>query len=239
MVIGAGLVAILVPAADFALAYDRKDAAYVTSSKNPEVLDYVVCLEKVVNSTPKSMSLPASLDEAEKQCNSQARKLPKAALEPNADDIRSMLSECGFRVGDASPDMGCEPPSKQAQQQAAPKLPKQVSKQPQSAPAGHYSLYSLSETELSAIEAGVRLRLKDPMSPLFGGVAATRGDNGFIYVCGVVNARNSYGGYAGDQPYFGMLVGNAPKVAFAVVAFGGTGPETGAVLNACREHGML
>jgi hypothetical protein len=70
-------------------------------------------------------------------------------------------------------------------------------------------------------------------------MAATRGDNGFIYVCGVVNAKNSYGGYTGDQPYFGMLVGNAPKVAFAVVAFGGTGPETGAVLNACREHGML
>jgi hypothetical protein len=70
-------------------------------------------------------------------------------------------------------------------------------------------------------------------------MAARRGDNGFIYVCGVVNAKNSYGGYAGDQPYFGMLVGNAPKVAFAVVGFGGTGPETGAVLNACREHGML
>lgn len=236
IVIGAGLVAILVPAADVALAYDRKDAGYVTSSKKPEVLDYVVCLEKVVNSTPKSMSLPASLDEAEKKCSSQSRKLPKAASEPNADDIRSMVLECGFRVGDASPDMGCEPPSKHAQQQEAAKPPKQVSTQPQSPPAGQYRL---SEAEQLAIQTGIRTHLKDPTTPLFGGMEAARGDNGFIYVCGMVNAKNSYGGYTGDQPYFGMLIGDAPRAAFAVVGFGGTLTESRAILSACKEHGVF
>ncbi|MGO7817934.1 hypothetical protein ACC684_11715 [Rhizobium ruizarguesonis] len=234
--VGAGHVAILVPAVDIALAYDRKDAGYVTSSKNPEVLDYVVCLEKVVNSTPKSMSLPASLVEAEKQCSSQARNLPKAASEPNADDIRSMVSECGFRVGDASPDLGCVPSPKQPQQQAAPKTPKQIDTGPAPAPSGPYRL---SEVEQSAIQAGVRLRLKDPTSPLFGGMAATRDSRGFVYVCGLVNAKNSYGGYAGDQPYFGMLVGNAPTVSFAVVGFGGTDTESGAILSACKEYGVF
>ncbi|WP_327205827.1 hypothetical protein [Rhizobium beringeri] len=66
-VIGAGQVASVVLIADIALAYDRRDAGYVTSSKNPGVLDYIVCLEKTVSDTPKSMSLPASLDDAEKE----------------------------------------------------------------------------------------------------------------------------------------------------------------------------
>ncbi|MGO6970123.1 hypothetical protein [Rhizobium ruizarguesonis] len=236
IVVGAGHVAIPIPAADIALAYDRKDAGYVTSSKNPGVLDYIVCLEKAVSDTPKSMSLPASLDDAEKKCSSQARKLPKTASEPNADDIRSMVLECGFRVGGASPDMGCDLPPKQAQQQAAPRLPKQVSTQPQSAPARQYRL---SEAEQSAIQAGIRTHLKDPTSPLFGGMEAARGDNGLIYVCGMVNAKNSYGGYTGDQPYFGMLIGDAPRAAFAVVGFGGTLTESRAILSACKEHGVF
>ncbi|MDR9823489.1 hypothetical protein RJJ63_30130 [Rhizobium hidalgonense] len=234
--IGAGHVAALAPAADIALAYDHKDASYVTTSKNPEVLDYIVCLEKAVSNTPKSMSLPASLDDAERKCSSQAKTLPKAASEPNADEIRSMVVECGFRVGDASPDMGCEPPPKQAQEQAASGVPKQAKTHPQPAPAGQYQL---SEKQQSAVQAGVRLSLKDPTSPLFGGMAAARGDGGFIYVCGMVNAKNSFGGYTGDQPYFGMLIGDAPRAAFAVVGFGGTLTESRAILSVCKEHGVF
>jgi hypothetical protein len=90
-----------------ALAYDRREAAYVTSSQNPQVLDYVVCLERAVGNAPRKLSIPQALDRAEGSCKTAASRLPKGAREPSAQDIRMNILECGFRAGDASPDMGC------------------------------------------------------------------------------------------------------------------------------------
>ncbi|WP_025659768.1 hypothetical protein [Rhizobium sp. IBUN] len=211
-----------------ALAYDRRDATYVTSSKSRTVLDYIVCLEGVVSNTPKKMSIATSLETAEKTCREKAKKLVASPSEPNAEDIRAMILECGFRPGDGSPDAGCG----MRQEASAERTPPQ-------APSASAGKYRLSGTEQLAVQTGVRRALKDPVSAIFGGMAAARDKEGFVYVCGSVNAKNSFGGYIGHQPYFGMLVGNGPRVGFAVAGLGGVKTESEAILKVCRDRGII
>ncbi|WLR93878.1 hypothetical protein [Shinella zoogloeoides] len=153
-------------------AYDRQDAGYVTSSKNWAVLDFIVCLEGVVAETPKRMTIEASLDQAEVQCKATAAKLPRSSSEPDADDIRSMVMECGFRLGEGSADMGCG---------AAAGKGAQVSfdVEPADVPSGS-GQYTLSEVERAAIVDGVRARLKDPVSAIFGGAVAMKDPDSFV-----------------------------------------------------------
>ena len=88
-------------------AYSTRDARHVTASRDPAVLAYVVCLEAGVRKSGKD-SIPDALATAERSCRPAARKLPRSASEPNAEDIRMMILECGFKPGDGSPDMGCQ-----------------------------------------------------------------------------------------------------------------------------------
>ena len=90
-----------------ALAYSVNDAQYVTSSRNPAVLQYIVCLEGVVGQAPRSVSIPDALVVAQQSCAPWALRLPRTAREPNAETIVGMISECGFRQGEASPDADC------------------------------------------------------------------------------------------------------------------------------------
>ena len=66
----------------------------------------------------------------------------------------------------------------------------------------------LSPTQRAAIEAAIRVRLKDPESARFGEFKAGRAPEG-ITVCGQVNAKNSLGGYTGMSTFFGSLRGDA------------------------------
>lgn len=76
--------------------YSAADAAYVTTSKDPDVLNYVVCLATKADS-------PETLDAAKAACQKLAEKIGA-----EADDIVLNVMECGFKPGDASPDMGCD-----------------------------------------------------------------------------------------------------------------------------------
>lgn len=51
-----------------ALGYDRRDARYVTTSTDPNVLTYIVCLERAVGNAQRKLSIPQALDRAEKAC---------------------------------------------------------------------------------------------------------------------------------------------------------------------------
>ena len=62
----------------------------------------------------------------------------------------------------------------------------------------------LLPSERGAIEAAIRAKLRDPASARFGEMAAKRTDHG-VLVCGLVNAKNSSGGYAGRAPFIGAL----------------------------------
>ncbi|MGH1416855.1 MAG: hypothetical protein ACRBB0_25450 [Pelagimonas sp.] len=48
--------------------------------------------------------------------------------------------------------------------------------------------------------------MKDPKSAIFGTFYARRDLSGTIEVCGFVNARNSFAGMTGDEPYFVQIL---------------------------------
>lgn len=100
------------------------------------------------------------------------------------------------------------------------------------------SPFALSAQDKSAIEAAVRESLKDPLSAQFGASYAVETPDKTIYVCGYVNAKNSFGGYTGKKLYYGILAVIGAKSVFGVIGIGGTDIETAAVTEQCRSHGV-
>ncbi len=101
--------------------------------------------------------------------------------------------------------------------------------------------YALNELETQAVQEGVRRSLKDPTSALFSGVPrASEKEPGIVYVCGVVNAKNSFGGYVGDRPYLGLLatMEGGAIATFNVVSLGSDANSTATVLDLCRHYGV-
>jgi hypothetical protein len=101
---------------------------------------------------------------------------------------------------------------------------------PQAAP------FTLTAAHMKTIQAGLRSSLKDPDSARFGTMRAVKDAKGDVIVCGYVNAKNSFGGYTGDQPFLGTL-SEAPAL-FLVAMFGGTDSERFAVRKVCGEYGL-
>lgn len=88
----------------------------------------------------------------------------------------------------------------QARQDAAPAAPK--AKEDDTPPGGwKANKISITPELQGAIEEAVRGELKDPDSAKFKHYVAFRDAKGGIAACGVVNAKNSYGGYVGDAPF--------------------------------------
>lgn len=65
---------------------------------------------------------------------------------------------------------------------------------------GYQEIANTPEIEAAA-EGSARQRLKDPDSAQFKALKVFRRDDDYIAVCGEVNAKNSYGGYAGFTPF--------------------------------------
>ncbi|MCW5773550.1 MAG: hypothetical protein KIT16_18045 [Rhodospirillaceae bacterium] len=92
----------------------------------------------------------------------------------------------------------------------------------------------LSKAQVRSVEAAVRGRLKDPGSARFDKVLAARRADGRVYVCGLVNARNSYGGYAGRSPFIGRFDGHR----FIVISVTNEREMQAAVYQTCAARGM-
>lgn len=58
-----------------------------------------------------------------------------------------------------------------------------------------------SASEIDTAKDAVAERLRDPSSAQFRNVKAGQANNGLNTVCGEVNAKNGYGGYAGYQRF--------------------------------------
>jgi hypothetical protein len=59
---------------------------------------------------------------------------------------------------------------------------------------------SLTPDQRQAVDNTLRGLMKDPDSVKIKNIVSTRRD-GTIFVCGSINAKNSYGGYAGFSPF--------------------------------------
>ncbi|MDF2621428.1 MAG: hypothetical protein K0S00_4087 [Xanthobacteraceae bacterium] len=94
--------------------------------------------------------------------------------------------------------------------------------------------YGLSAAEIAAVESGVREDLKDPDSAKFSGFVATKEpSSGMVTVCGYVNARNSFGGYAGKKLFYGLLA--VPQINFIPIGLGG---NEAVHASMCRDAGI-
>lgn len=67
-------------------------------------------------------------------------------------------------------------------------------------------------SSLGIAQAAARDVLKDPDSAKFkNSYQAYRLENGDLVICGEMNAKNSFGGYVGYEPYYVRLRGNIVK----------------------------
>ncbi|MCM2441059.1 hypothetical protein HGO34_15165 [Agrobacterium vitis] len=100
--------------------------------------------------------------------------------------------------------------------------------------------YQLSDSEEALVEQTVRDGFKDPESARFDEVAATQSQDGGVVVCGLVNARNSFGGYAGRSPFMGMLTKNkVGETVFLVLTSGSSKAAVEVTRRACMRNDIL
>ena len=94
----------------------------------------------------------------------------------------------------------------------------------------------LTDEEKGVIADVVRRDFKDPDSAQFRWVAFQE-DQGTMY-CGMVNGRNSYGGYIGFRPYNILLTIEAGQVTAAqLIEIGGEIYSPEVVADVCKDRG--
>lgn len=85
----------------------------------------------------------------------------------------------------------------------------------------------LSKKERTIVETAVKSSLKDPASATFKWLPLLPSADPAQPYCGLVNAKNSYGGYVGDAPFLVMVVTEGgDKILHAVVIGMATGDPT-------------
>lgn len=105
--------------------------------------------------------------------------------------------------------------------------------------------FVLTQKHAEIIQQGVRNALKDPDSAKFGRIAGAEAADkpGIVYVCGTVNAKNSFGGFTGDKPYVGVLgaIDSEGKTigVFNVLSFGSTKNDQEVVTAMCAHYGVI
>lgn len=107
---------------------------------------------------------------------------------------------------------------------------------PKLTPGPHYTLTS---AEKNHVMERVRAGLKDPYSAKFGPIKA-RGvgdDTITVNVCGLLNAKNSYGAYTGYKMFYGYLAPGS-GIDFFVGDVGGDSYQQNAIANMCSEFGI-
>lgn len=91
-----------------------------------------------------------------------------------------------------------------------------------------------TKAEIGYVQKGMVERLKDPESARYTNVQIVTGDDGVLTVCGSVNSKNSYGGYAGASRFMGIL-SPENKSAFIV---GIDTPDKPFIQLMCSQKGM-
>lgn len=95
-----------------------------------------------------------------------------------------------------------------------------------------YVLYAAQRRE---VEGAVAAVLKDPESARFSPIQAFFDGKVATRVCGTVNAKNSFGGYVGARPFFGVITGNT----FQLWEIAKSDRQSAEVLNTCAKYGII
>jgi hypothetical protein len=98
----------------------------------------------------------------------------------------------------------------------------------------------IKEPDLSLVTSALSLQMLDPPSTRVSGVvgAADAKEPSLVWVCGHVQGKNTFGGYAQPVPFFGSLVTETTgSKQFLVISIAGpSNDDQLAVLNACLER---
>ena len=89
----------------------------------------------------------------------------------------------------------------------------------------------LTAAQIAVVKRAVSAKLKDPGSAKFGEIRASVDNRGSVGICGIVNAKNSNGGYIGNHPFAAILADG--KVAHVIVD--SPSDPTKIVREACRN----
>lgn len=95
----------------------------------------------------------------------------------------------------------------------------------------------LNPKQIAAVKSGVLAVLKDPESARFSAIRGARArKDGAIMTCGLVNAKNSYGGYSGNSLFVGVF---QPGGQYEVLRLA-TDPDLIAeTRELCAAHGLV
>lgn len=92
---------------------------------------------------------------------------------------------------------------------------------------------TLTSDQVKIVQDGVRSRLKDPGSAMFSGeIRAAKAADGEITACGLVNAKNSFGGYVGSSLFIAIVRGGS--VVDATIE----NSQYNIVTSFCRQRGV-
>ena len=87
--------------------------------------------------------------------------------------------------------------------------------------------YTLTGSEIAAVESGIRSLRRDLNNPAFRGFRATQHEDGQIDVCGWIRVIGT------EQPFIGTLFGGT----FAPERFGGNAVDNAQVISDCQNRG--
>ena len=94
----------------------------------------------------------------------------------------------------------------------------------------------LSTGERETVLSALKSNLKDPYSAVISNVSARKSSNGEVFkVCGMVNAKNSYGAYTGSRPFyvFGHKEGSRLVISPGLITIGNSQDEADFVNRQC------
>lgn len=97
-------------------------------------------------------------------------------------------------------------------------------------------LVTLTPQQVRQVQDGVLATLKDPDSARFDHIMAAQAtSDGMLTVCGLVNAKNGFGGYSGNMPFVGFLV----EKGFLLMNLSSNDTEAYATVSVCRDRGLV
>lgn len=108
-------------------------------------------------------------------------------------------------------------------------------------PSDAVSLRELSPEEKQILGVSLAQGLKDPAAAQFKwGPITQAGSDGIAHYCGMVNGKNSFGGYIGYQPFSASVrIVNGKATGGAIIFMGSADFwERTMVMSACKQYGL-
>jgi len=92
----------------------------------------------------------------------------------------------------------------------------------------------LSADQITMVQNAVKFSLQDPGAAQFGTIKGGKDQDGKVVVCGLVNAKNNFGGFTGMT-----FTGEINSGTFKVAAMGDIADVSLAIQQVCGKQGLL